>query len=64
MCLRSTQQTFDSKLSPYVGTGEPRWSWINVEVEGKTVAVVIVEAPQWGDPSGPLAAIRIPGRVA
>jgi hypothetical protein len=40
----------EGKLTPYVGSREPRWSCSNVEVEGKTVAVVIVEAPRWGDP--------------
>lgn len=36
-------------LAPYVARGEPQWSVDYIDVEGKTVLFVTVEAPEWGD---------------
>jgi hypothetical protein len=40
----------ENKLSPYVGRDGPRWTWNNIDVGARVVAIVIVEAPRWGDP--------------
>lgn len=43
----------DDKLNPYLGGSHgprPEWSPIYLQVGGKSVLVIIVEPPQWGDP--------------
>ena len=45
----------DSALEAYLGNPGPTWSGVYVEVQGKQVLVITVEAPRWGDPIYPLA---------
>jgi hypothetical protein len=40
----------DGALIKYLGADGPNWSPNYVKVQGKTVLVLIIEAPQWGDP--------------
>ncbi|WP_369256948.1 hypothetical protein [Geodermatophilus amargosae] len=45
----------DAALEKYLGNPGPTWGGTYVDVQGKTVLVVIVEAPRWGDPIYSLA---------
>ncbi|MGY1845880.1 AlbA family DNA-binding domain-containing protein [Blastococcus sp. SYSU DS1021] len=45
----------DAALEKYLGNPGPVWAGIFVEVQGKDVLVVTVEAPRWGDRFYPLA---------
>jgi hypothetical protein len=40
----------DSGLRKYLGDAGPAWSPTFLQVEGRTVLVIVVEAPRWGDP--------------
>lgn len=40
----------ENGLDPYLGSQGPTWSPHHVSFQGSDVLVVIVEAPQWGDP--------------
>jgi len=37
-------------LAPYIAAGEPQWSVDYIDVQGKSVMLVTVEAPRFGDP--------------
>lgn len=40
----------EDSLAPYLGSDAPLWSPAYVEIEGKSVLVITVDAPRWGDP--------------
>jgi hypothetical protein len=40
----------DSKLRPYLGDRQPQWTPMYLTVEDVQVLVIVVEAPNWGDP--------------
>jgi hypothetical protein len=44
----------DSWLETYIGADGPVWSLNYIELQGKAVLVIIVEAPTWGQPVYPL----------
>jgi hypothetical protein len=44
----------ESWVRPYLEPNGPQWDAAYVELDGKAVLVVTVEAPRWGDPAFPL----------
>ena len=40
----------EQRLGAYVATGEPQWSVDYLEIDGKNICFLTVEAPEEGDP--------------
>ncbi len=40
----------DDQVTPFIGSAGPRWQPHFLSVDGKTVLVVVVDPPRWGDP--------------
>lgn len=49
-CEACDPADIDNWISDYLGADGPQWQPTYVEAEGKTVLVITVEPPHWGDP--------------